>query len=958
MRTEVGTARLIGRDTEFDHVQRAFAAVAPATGHAVLIRGEAGIGKSRLLAETLEAGAERFQIVTETASELETDLPFAPLVRALGLRPRSSDPYAAELGRLLEEPDGRDPDVRRLRSIEGIADLVERRSLDRPVLLAVEDVHWADDATLQTLDRLARRLQHVGVLLTMTARPHPRSVAFEILERTLVDVGATIVELDRLSDDAVIELATGFLGGPPGPLLESALRQAAGNPLYVTELLTAARSQLVAEDSPPELPTAGVPESVRLTILRNLSSLPEATIDVLRIASVLGTRFDLTELALVLDRPEVDVVRDLSPAFSSQVISEAGERVEFRHDLVRGAIYEDQPLAVRALMHRRVVQRLRSAGLPMVDLVPHLLRGTWAGMPEAADWLAEAGRTMRGRSLPLAAELLRRAVDEAGDRAPAEVRLDLAEVLVAAGRTQDALAALQPILATPVDDLSEEIRDRLVPLAAAFMEGGDETVRRVPSLDALEEAGLSVRGRAQAMAMRAWKRWARGDREDAGTLANEAIVLAEQADDHEGASALELLLARLAEGTRWDGRAAIHARAGLDHARCVPSRPELALTATGTLALILGNDAATRPEAERIVAEGLALAVRTGLDLHQAALEAVGALNLQRAGEWQEAAIRYEAALTALPDGATPAVGVAASALFHARAARLLVHCDELDRASQVLRTAQDLRGRAEELEQRNDELVNVDLAHAELCVALGDQEGALAAVADVVSFIDDRAMPIYHAGMLPSIAAIGRDVGRPEEVQAAVERAEMWLTRNDVDDPVLTALVRWGRARLDDDAGIVDGLVAWADGPRPLWEWRPQIREDAAAVLAASGETDRAVQRLEEALTLWDEAGAARDVGRVRRALRELGVHRGRGLAADRPDTGWESLTDAEWKVVELVGQGLIYREIGERLFISRRTVETHVQHVFRKLDISSRRELADLLDTNENAARVAGSR
>lgn len=945
MRTGMGGADLVGRDAPLEQVERAVGAVAAASGHALLITGEAGIGKSTLLGAVLRRADDRFRVAVEAASELETDLPFAPLVRALGLRPRSSNPDAAALGSLLAGHEQTDPKLFRLRMIEGIADLVERWALERPVLLAVEDLHWADDATLQTLDRLARRLQHVGVLIVGTARPHPRPGPLRVLERTLANVGATLIDLDPLPEEVVIELASQVLGESPGPVLTGALAQAGGNPLYVTELLAAVEAQQDG-DRVADLPAPGVPDSVRLTILRNLSLLPSSTLEVLRTASVLGSRFDLRQLALTMDRPEPEVVDDLRPAFASRAVSGSGERIAFRHDLVRDAVYEDQPRAVRAATHRQIVERLRAAGLPADELVPHLLRGNWQGVPEAAGWLAEAGRALRGRSQPLATELLARAVDHAGRDAELDLRLDLADTLAAEGRGEDVEAVLEPVLSVPLTALDQPIRDRLVAFVNPVTRPTLTPAGRRAALDALEEAGLSAPGRGRAMTVRAWMHWIEGRREEAAELATRGLAIATDAGDHEGACWLELMLARIEE---LDDELITHARAALEHARLVPARPELVLTATATFALIAGNYATLRPEAARAVSEALALADRIGLDGHQTGLEGVAAVNAQRDGDWDDASVRFDAALESLSGDASPTVGAPGTAILYARAARLNVHRDELELAGTRVRAAQRLWSQARALGQEQEELHGVYLAEAELRIALGESDAAIDALREMAAFFEDRDMPTYHAVTLPAVTAIAWQADRPQEARAAVERAERGTDSNTTGNPNVRSLVRWCRARVDGDQATLDGLVDWADGPRPLWEWRPQIREDAAAVLSHAGQTERAVQRLEEALALWGEVGARRDVARVRKGLRELGVHRGRGVAADRPDTGWASLTEAEWRVVELVDAGLIYREIGERLFVSRRTVETHVQHVFRKLGISSRRELVDRLQSAE---------
>jgi DNA-binding CsgD family transcriptional regulator len=132
----------------------------------------------------------------------------------------------------------------------------------------------------------------------------------------------------------------------------------------------------------------------------------------------------------------------------------------------------------------------------------------------------------------------------------------------------------------------------------------------------------------------------------------------------------------------------------------------------------------------------------------------------------------------------------------------------------------------------------------------------------------------------------------------------------------------------------------AYAQDPRPLE--LALAAEDAGVACARHGEVDSAVPLLAQALAGYESLEAGRDTARAEARLRDLGVRRGRRGARRRPPTGWESLTPTEHRVVDLVVEGLSNPKIGERLFISRRTVQTHLAHVFTKLGISSRTQLA----------------
>jgi len=153
-------------------------------------------------------------------------------------------------------------------------------------------------------------------------------------------------------------------------------------------------------------------------------------------------------------------------------------------------------------------------------------------------------------------------------------------------------------------------------------------------------------------------------------------------------------------------------------------------------------------------------------------------------------------------------------------------------------------------------------------------------------------------------------------------------------------AALRCQGLRDDDPDALLRAVDAYAQAPRPLE--LALTREEAGAALGRAGEIDAAVPLLDQALDTYERLDAVRDSARTHATLRGLGVHRGQQGPRGRPRTGWASLTPAERRVSDLVAEGLSNPQIGERLFVSRRTVQTHVTHVFRKLQMSSRTELA----------------
>ena len=153
-----------------------------------------------------------------------------------------------------------------------------------------------------------------------------------------------------------------------------------------------------------------LPPTLRLTILRRLSFLPDDTLRALRAASVLGSSFPLTELATTTGRSALELSSDLAEAIRARVLEDDGGHLRFRHDLLREAVYEDLPASVRVALHREAGQRLARAGAPAVAVAEHLARGAETGDADAVAWLTRAAREAAPRSPAVAADLLERAI--------------------------------------------------------------------------------------------------------------------------------------------------------------------------------------------------------------------------------------------------------------------------------------------------------------------------------------------------------------------------------------------------------------------------------------------------------------------------------------------------------------------------------------------------------------------
>ena len=197
--------------------------------------------------------------------------------------------------------------------------------------------------------------------------------------------GAEHVLLGPLSADEAAHLAGEVVGLPAGPRLLEQVAGAAGNPLFVIELVRALDDEgaIDVRDGRAEARPASLPPTLRLTFLRRLSLLPEDALNMLRVASILGSTFSLAELALLAGRSAAQLVPALAAAVDAGLLSESGDRLAFRHDLVRDAIYHDLPVAVRKGLHREAGAVLGGAGAPVERVAGHVALGAEQGDAEA-----------------------------------------------------------------------------------------------------------------------------------------------------------------------------------------------------------------------------------------------------------------------------------------------------------------------------------------------------------------------------------------------------------------------------------------------------------------------------------------------------------------------------------------------------------------------------------------------
>ena len=247
--------------------------------------------------------------------------------------------------------------------------------------------------------------------------PHPHE-----LERTLLALhaaGAQRLPLGQLDQRAVVELVAEAVAAQPGLELLAEVAGARDNPLFVTELVAARLEERAVRtvDGRAEVARSSLPPSLRLTILRRLSLLPDDTLQALRSAAILGSSFALTDLSAFTGRPMLELSAVLAEAIRARVLEDDGEGLRFRHDLIHPSL--------RLALHREAGQRLARSGASALRVAEHLARGATRGDADAITWLSSAAREAAPRSPAVAAELLEQAIAAAaaGDHATTSLAL-------------------------------------------------------------------------------------------------------------------------------------------------------------------------------------------------------------------------------------------------------------------------------------------------------------------------------------------------------------------------------------------------------------------------------------------------------------------------------------------------------------------------------------------------------
>ena len=923
---------LVGRDYELARLISCAVDASAGHGKAVLIEGEPGIGKSTLVQAACAAAAERgCQVFWGAGDELGQALPLLPILDGLRVREPSGNPRQETIVALLrgEVASGHSEDVPTALAEQLLA-LVSELCTDLPTVLVVDDLQWADHASVTLWERLSRSARHMPLLLVGMMRPVPQREDLLALRHT-ADLTEHL-ELSGLPGEAVTELVEILAGGKPDEELLKLADGAAGNPLYLTELVGALTrgSSLTVCAGAAEITSDRAPGSLSAAIADRLRFVPSWVREVLRGAALLGVDFAVPDLATVLHRGVADLVPAVNEARAAGVLAESGTGLGFRHPLIRAALYEQIPAPVRTAWHSEAARALAASGAPAARVARQLLQVTRrpADGAEPMDewilrWLADTAPLLVGQAPRAAADLLRGAVASAPAGTPQhdDLACRLAEALYRVGDVTEAERVASRALAATDDP------DLLVDLHWTLAQCRTLPGRFTESLAALNQAlshpGISGRNRARLLVATARTYRHLGQVEMAGKVAAEALDEATDAgDDWAVGWALQvLIIVAMMQGRMAD------ALPLFDQALTVtegdPALTDLRLLLQVNKAVTLG-DLDQYDRAFTAARQAQKLADRVGITVRRAQAQSCLGQLLFHTGRWDDAMAEV-GVLDEVPK--EPEV----ACCDHGVAAVISLHRGQADAARGHLAAA------APHAERIGNRVVGtLALARSQAF----EQAGALTQALSVLTGLAENAEELDEVeDLLVDGVRLATKLGDRATAQSLADRAAALADGSQIPHRQANALCCRGFVDRDAD-GLLRAADCYREARRPLLG--AKALEAAAGAFVDQDQRAPARAAFSRAVDVYASLGATRDVDRLQARFRAHGIRRAPRVKHRRASRGWESLTPAEAKIAALVAEGMTNPQIAARLFLSHRTVGTHVSHILGKLDVRSRIDIA----------------
>ena len=926
-RFDVGGQRLVtppirGRAGELTLIGALVTALVQGHGGVLVIEGPPGIGKSRLLTEVM-ALADKGGVRTlfGEAFEYQRTVPFFALFMAtLGADPPVGD--AEALRRL-----GGSADLRYW-VVHDLADAIYAAAAQTPLVIVLEDIHWADNGTLLALRSLASARPDVAVLWVLTARSGAGGPAVQDTLLVLQRANAAFVRVAAMSASAVADMVSDAVHANADESLLELAAKAHGNPFLVSELVggLGEEGRLTVSGGRAVASGHGLPRRLGAGMQQRLDQLSDGAGEVVRVAAVLPDRFSAGLLAAMLERQPASLMSAVEEAVRADLLVEDDEQLRFRHDLLREATRQSLPQSLRRAMERQSASVMLGMGAAPAEVATQLARSAEPGDREAIDALRAAAQSVGHGDASAAADLSQRALEllAAGD---AEHGLLVAETMGLLNRASRyveaeelAVAALSEV-ATSEEEA--EIRLRLPTLNKHSAQRRVEENRR-----ALQLGDISEVTRARHLAWLAYNLTLHDHRGQERAAANEAAAAAASTGDLESKIVADVTLALLDCGDGYAGRALRHLEELCALARTddVTAAHDLAAVSYANLLAVVGR----LDEAAARVAEGTEQARRAGNAMALDMWTLIDGMVHLAAGRLSAA----RAAIESLPPPQRTAV-TEPDMIRMVVLAEVAVRTDDRTLLQQMVNDARDAYPTGSSSVRRGT-------AHVLALAAWqrDDVHDAMRWLGDITLFESPLWPQVLDLVILGArVASAAGDAG----LRARVLQATDLLEREHPAIPLFTGVGGYARGILERDA---QALLAAAEvlhsSSRPLLY--AAAAEDAGAELAHTDRADKALDQLNAAFDTYLHHEALADARRVGRELRRLGVQR-RIVSQPRAKTGWDSLTDSELTVVNLIAAGATNRSVAQRLHVTPHTVKAHLHNVFAKLRINSRAELSKLM-------------
>jgi len=944
---------LIGREREL----RLLVDAALSPPALILVEGEAGVGKSRLVSEALADPALRERrVLFGSCHRLREPFPLGPLVEALrGAGPEpptralnsvagALQPLLPELADVLppEPPPVDDPRAQRHRIFRALLELIGAFG---PTVCVFEDLHWADEGTLEFLTfLLSQPPQELSFVMTYRSDDLPPSSPLAALsESRATEALEARIELQPLSISEHARLACALLetSSVSAELAKHLHDQTAGIPFALEEVVGLLRDRgqlkLVDEWQTAALQELEVPPAVRESMSERTASLTSDAQVMTRAAAVLAILASEELIAAVAGLSSARAAKGLTEALGAAVLTEGATGLYgCRHALAAQAVYSEIPGPERRQLHIRAAQALESGPepLPLAQLAHHFKEADrprrWAHYAEAAAEAASAVGDDRA-----AARLLEEALGAPGLSRAAKVRMavKLGRAAAYSVHPQTAIPLLRRVL--DKESMAVGVRGELrFCIARLCYQTGDGGCWREEMALAVDELAGRPELAARASVTLAWPVVGQGDVEDDLAWLDRAVLAAAETDDPATRTAVQAqrgaILLSVGDPEGWVA---------------VEGLPPEGASVAETLALVRGYHSLFASalglgyfrQAESFLAQVARLDEAFDY-ISWGPWHATGRASLDwRMGRWEGLEQRLRELSEGMPGA--PLLGVGSEMILSS----LLLTQNRVDEAERRFTSI------LERAEARGWMSARIAAAAGLSRIRLDRGEaGAAAEVAAVgLDIVERKGIWTWGKEVVPAgVQALLADERRAEAAKLAGRFAAGVRGR---DAPaaraaslLCTAWVAEAEGRHEMAASLFgDADRTWAELPCP--HGAAGAREAQARCLLAQSEKDGA-DLLVDALRAFEDLGAGPDARRTRAALKAEGIPLPSGSRGGRPAYG-DELSPREAEIAQLAGLGRKNREIAELLFISKRTVETHVAAALRKLEAESREDLGTAL-------------